>query len=71
VADAFDLLDQQVHGFGWPVGQAGAVPAQDLGFPAAHGGGEAAELDEVDGTGTARRRLCQSVGIRSIMAAAT
>lgn len=24
VADAFDFLDEQVHGFGWPVGQAGA-----------------------------------------------
>jgi hypothetical protein len=44
VADALDLLHEQVHGLGGSVGEAGAVPAQDLVLPAAHGGGEAAEF---------------------------
>ena len=57
VADPFDLFDQQVHGFGWSVGQAGAVPAQDLGFPAAHRRGEAAELDDVG---------CAAMGVEAL-----
>jgi hypothetical protein len=47
VPDALDLLDQQVHGFGGSVGQAGAVPAEDLVLPPPDGGGEAAELGDV------------------------
>ena len=49
VADPLDLLDEQVHGFGGPVGQAGAVPTEDLVFPTPHRRGEAAEFDDVGG----------------------
>jgi hypothetical protein len=41
------IFDERVHGFIWPVRQAGAVPAQDLVLPTADRGGEAAELDDV------------------------
>jgi hypothetical protein len=60
--DALDRLDQQVHGFGRPVGQAGAVPAEDLVFSPADRGGEAAELDDVGGAAVRVEALKTTAG---------
>jgi len=48
VADAADLLDEEVDGFGRPVrGTCGLVVGEDLVTPAVDGAGEAGELGDV------------------------
>ena len=49
VADALDLLDQQVHGLGGPARAAiGGMPGKDLGLPGPHGAGKARQLRHPD-----------------------
>jgi hypothetical protein len=49
VADALDLLDQQVHGLGGPVRAAiGGMPGKDLGLSGPHGAGKARQLRHPD-----------------------
>src|ERR687897_3364147 len=43
-AEALDVLDDQVGALGGGVGEPGAVPAQDRGFPAGDGAAEPFEL---------------------------
>src|ERR671918_1546762 len=43
-AEALDVLDDQVGALGGGVGESGAVPTQDRGFPAGDGAGEPFEL---------------------------
>jgi hypothetical protein len=48
VADASDLLDEEVHGFGRPVrSTCGLVVGEDLVTPAVDGAAEAGELGDV------------------------
>jgi hypothetical protein len=49
VANALDLLDQQVDGFGEPVGQARALPAEELVLPPPDRRGERVELEDLGG----------------------
>jgi hypothetical protein len=57
-AAAFDLFDEEVESFGWPVAGLGVVVGEDLGAPSLEGLAEGADL--ADGVGEAARdRLVQ------------
>jgi hypothetical protein len=49
MANALDLLDEQVDGLGGSVGAAiGDMPGQDLGLPGSHGAGQPGQLSDLD-----------------------
>ena len=67
VADAFDLLDQQVDALGGSVGEtAGGVEREDLGFPGEDGLGEPDELGDLGVGDEVVERDETAAGVREI-----